>query len=82
MQFIYNNYIIINKKLIIVPIKRIAEKDRFVSTPTSTTISDSRYLFNNNLNNNEVIFKENIEEKSNINNIENLNRVHREVQGK
>ncbi|XP_016921262.1 maternal embryonic leucine zipper kinase-like [Apis cerana] len=25
-----------------VPIKRIAEKDRFVSTPTSTTISDSR----------------------------------------
>lgn len=67
--------------MITVPIKRTAEKDKFVSTPTSTTISDSRYLFNNNLNNNEVIFKENIEEKNN-NNIENHNRVHREVQGK
>lgn len=68
--------------MITVPIKRIAEKDRFVSTPTSTTISDSRYFFNNNLNNNKIIFKENIEEKNNINNIENHNHVHREVQEK
>lgn len=69
--------------MITVPIKRIAEKDRFVSTPTSTTISDSRYFFNNNVNNNKVIFKENIEEKdNNINNIENHNHVHREVQEK
>lgn len=68
--------------MITVPIKRIAEKDRFVSTPTSTTISDSRYFFNNNLNNDKIIFKENIEEKNNINNIENHNHVHREVQEK
>lgn len=55
-------YITINKKLITVPAKRIAEKDRLLSTPTNTPVLDSRYLYHSNYNS-KVIAKENIEKK-------------------
>lgn len=47
----YTYSIIINKTIIPVPAKRVAEKDRLVSTPTHTPITE-RYLRDLNNNNN------------------------------